>query len=247
MTVQSGFNCTVYIAFTPFVAGYRTGNVTFKDSGGNSYVTQPVRYAVAAVKGASLTPQAAVLPDQLVGTSGTVANFTLSNNGNLPFTVGTVTGANVSFSGSSPNADFVDTAYVCSGFSVNPGGSCPVSIVFAPQSLGKTGLYHPVTYADSSHATFTATVSGTGVAATASANLYPQAYFFSSPQLVSATSTSYQDQVNFVLTNTGTVPLTVGNISGQDLTGTAGSGGDFVDHWILFQLRRGNRLPRRQL
>ena len=230
VTVQSGFNCTVYIAFTPSVAGYRTGSVTFKDSGGNSYVTQLVGYAVAAVKGASLTPQAAVLPDQSVGTSGTVANFTLSNNGNLPFTVGTVTGANVSFSGSSPNADFVDTAYVCSGFSVNPGGSCPVSIVFAPQSLGaKTGTVTiPVTYADSSHATFTATVSGTGVAATASANLYPQAYFFSSPQVVSATSTSYQDQVNFVLTNTGTVPLTVGNISGQDLTGTAGSGGDFV-------------------
>jgi hypothetical protein len=45
---------------------------------------------------------------------------------------------------------------------------------------------------------------------------------------VSATSTSYQNQANFVLTNTGTVSLTVGNISGQDITATVGSGGDFV-------------------
>ena len=231
VTVQSGFNCTVYIAFTPSVVGYRTGNLTFKDSGGNSYVTQLAGYAVAAVKGASLTPQAAALPDQTVGTSGTVfANFTLSNTGNLPLTVGTVTGTNVSFSGASSTTDFVDTAYLCSGFSVNPGGSCPVSIVFTPQSLGaKTGsVTIPVTYADSSHATFTATVSGTGIAPSASANLYPQAYFFSAPQVVSATNTSYQSQFNFVLTNTGTVPLTVGNFSGQDITGTAGSGGDFV-------------------
>jgi len=226
-TVLANNYCFTVFLFHPVAAGYRTGTATFKDSLGNTYTAPLAGYAVSPVYDAVLSPAALIFPNTTLltpyegGDSNTVV---LTNTGNTPLTIGTVTGTNTSSTG-----DFPLTYEYCSGQTVQPGNTCSVTPGFTPQALGKrTGsIVFPVTYANQTTASFTASLSGVGVAAAPSASISPQTTVF--PATVAGTTQlNYQSEVTLTVTNTGNTQFTVGTISGTDLTATAGMGGDFV-------------------
>jgi hypothetical protein len=231
-TVAAGSYCSTVFVFHPSAVGYRTGAVTFKDSTGKTYSAALAGYAVPEINSASLTPQALILPATSLQAPASPYNnppaVVLNNIGNAPLTIGSVLGKNVSSTG-----DF-STVYPagndeCSGMTIQPGSGCSVYVVFTPRATGtRTGsLTFPVTYADKTTASLTATLSGTGLPNVGSANLLPQTAVFAD-QVAGANSQNYQNEMGFVLTNAGTVQLTVGTLSGTNLSATPGSGSDFA-------------------
>ena len=230
-SVFPGSYCDTVFYFHPSATGYRTGTVTFKDSQGNSYTAGLSGYGETPVYQATLTPQAFVFPDTILQSTYSPNSYpnpgiVLTNTGNVPLIIGSVSGTNLSSTG-----DFAQGYDLCSGQTVQPGSTCTESPSFTPRALGtRTGtLTFPVTYANQTTATFTASLSGVGIAAVSSATLTPQSSVF--PATVAGTSQlNYGDtELILVLTNTGNSSLTVGTMSGTDVTATAGTGGDFVE------------------
>ena len=232
-TIYPGNLCYSYFLFQPSVRGYRTGKVTFVDGNGNSYTAGLAGYGLAEVNSVSVTPQSAVLPPTALQASVNPydtdsTNVTVTNNGNAPVVVGTVTGTNIA-SGDDFTITYPGGYDYCSGSTIQAGQSCQTTVGFTPQKTGKrTGsLQYPVTYADNTTASITATLSGVGLANLNSANLLPQSAVFSA-QVAGAANESYQNEAQFVLTNTGTVQMTVGNLAGTDLASTSGTQSDFL-------------------
>jgi hypothetical protein len=229
VTVQAGQSCSTTFVFAPSVAGYRTGTVTFEESNGTKYTAALAGYAVAAVDSAAVFPQALVLPATTVvgassDVSGSQSAVYLMNQGNTPLTVGTISTVNVSSTG-----DFnTSGGDQCSGAAVPPGEQCSVTVGFTPRALGsRTGsITFPVTYADNTTASLTATLAGTGINSVAGASLTPQSVYFAS-EVAGPNSIEYFNQQNLVITNTGNQNITVGPVTGKNLTTTAGKDGDF--------------------
>ncbi|MBV9296549.1 MAG: choice-of-anchor D domain-containing protein, partial [Acidobacteriaceae bacterium] len=225
-TITGGGNCYVYVSFAPTTPGYTTGTLTFKNSSNTTLATVALAgYSPAAANSAYLDPTGLNFTNQVVTTTSNYQTLTLYNSGNLPFTVGTLNGTNV---GTPPTDEFSISSGNgggdnCSGQTVQPGSSCSAYVTFTPSATGtRTGsLSFPVTYADSTTATFTATLAGTGVAETNSAVVSPTAASFVD-QTVGAT-TPYTVQLN--LTNSGNQPFTVGTLSGTNtIVGSSGTG-----------------------
>lgn len=225
-TLNPGGACDLAFVFHPSAVGYRTGTATFIDSAGNKYTAALAGYGVAAVAGAQISPQVLVMPpapvQPAIGASNSQA-VTLNNTGNMPLTIGTITGTNAA-----TGDDFPSVTSGCNGATVQPGSSCTVGVSFQPLATGqRTGsLTFPVTYSDQTTTTLTADLSGLGQAAAGSATLSPSSATF--PVTVAGTNqANEQSSTSFVLTNTGNVQLTIGTMTGTDLTATAGTGGDF--------------------
>jgi hypothetical protein len=129
--------------------------------------------------------------------------------------VGTLTGVNIAV-GSSSTGEFSTTASGgsdgCSGTSVTPAGSCTVYVVFTPSATGlRSGsVTFPVTYADSTTAARTATLSGNGIASSSSVEVTPAGIQFGN-LIVGTGSENYANTVQ--LTNTGSAPVIVGSDS----------------------------------
>jgi hypothetical protein len=224
-TVSPGTYCATTFYFHPTAAGYRTGTATFTDSLNNTYTAALAGYGIPVVDAAILSPQAQVFPNTPLKSpyNGSQSiEVGLTNTGNVPLTIENVTGTNISDTG-----DFPLTS-VCIGQIVQPGTTCSESPGFTPQALGtRTGsIEFSVTYKDETSASFTATLSGVGVANSNSASISPQTMVF--PATVAGTGL-LNNQVTLIVTNTGNTQLTFGTISGADLTTTAGTGGDFVE------------------
>jgi hypothetical protein len=219
-SVVAGSSCYIYITFKPSSTGVQTGSVTFPVT----YSNNTTANFTATVSGtgmsetdvAVLSPTAATFLDQVVGTTSSSVPLTLTNNGDLPFTVGTLTGTNTVI-GTSTTGEFSGNGSggydYCSGYAVTAGGSCTVYVVFTPSSAGaQTGsISFPVTFEDNSTTTVKATLSGNGIAGTNSVQVSPAGIQFST-ELVGTVS-DYQD-VEF--TNTGSEPVV---ISADTVTG----------------------------
>jgi hypothetical protein len=231
VTVTPGSSCNSVFYFHPSAMGYRTGTVTFTNSLGNQYTAALAGYGDTPIYAADLSPQALVMasaPIQPAVGANTGGIITLNNMGNTPLTVGTVSGTNVASGDDFPTI-VAGGSTGCTGVTVQPGTNCSVSVGFTPLAAGQhTGnLTFPVTYANKTTATLTATLSGTGQTPAGSSTLLPQSAVFSSA-VAGTGQLNYQNSATFVLTNTGNVQLTMGTITGTDLTTTAGIGGDFV-------------------
>jgi hypothetical protein len=223
--VLPGTYCPTTFYFHPTVAGYRTGTATFTDSLNNTYTVPLAGYGIPAVDAAILSPPAQVFPNTPLKTpynGSQLIEVGLTNTGNVPLTIENVTGTNISATGDFPLTDS------CSGQPVQPGATCFESPGFTPQALGtRTGsIVFSVAYPDQTTASFTASLSGVGVANSPSASISPQTAVF--PATIAGT-VQLNNQVTLIVTNTGNTPLTFGTISGADLTTTAGTGGDFVE------------------
>ena len=227
-TVAAGSSCNVYVNFIPSTAGSKSGSinfpVTYFDGTTASFTATLSGQAVNEQDTATLSPTNLTFPQQVAAhpnVGGTANEFplTLTNTGNLTFTVGTLTGTDT-IVGTSTSGDFVaanTTLYGvniggydgCSGTTVPTKSSCTVYVYFAPGTTGaKTGsINFPVTYTDGTKATFTATLSGNAIAAVNTVAVSPTTAQFESQIVGTTDSNNYQ---TVTVQNTGNIPVTVG-------------------------------------
>jgi phosphatidylserine/phosphatidylglycerophosphate/cardiolipin synthase-like enzyme len=195
-TLAAGSSCSFAITFTPAAAG-ATYNATFgvtDNSGGVAGATQTVALSgagatAAPVALAVLSPSSLTFAATTVGNSAATQTVTLSNPGTA-----TLTGIATSISG----AGFSDTS-VC-GATLAAGGSCSISVGFAPTAVGSAA--GTLSVADSATGSpQTVAITGSGVAPQASLSSTGIAF----PTTQIATTSAAQ---TVTLTNTGTAALT---------------------------------------
>jgi FtsP/CotA-like multicopper oxidase with cupredoxin domain len=154
---------------------------------------------LGASPAASVAPLALAFNDVLVGATAS-QTVTVSNGGMGNLVVGGVslsaTGA-ASFSQSNACGTIV------------PGGSCLITVFFAPKALGAAGSALTIATNDAVNPTFTVALTGNGIGP--QALIAPPSLAFGS-QLVGTTATAQ----TVTLTNTGTAPMSV---SGPVLSG----------------------------
>jgi hypothetical protein len=231
-TIAPGSACYSSFVFTPSAVGYRTGTVSYVSSTGITYTAALAGYGIAKVNTASLSPQSLLLPSTAANAGTTSSSeptsVSLTNTGNAPLVVGTVSGSNVSTTGDFTIIYPGGTDY-CSGVTLQPGYSCGVNVGFTPRATGvRTGsLTFPVTYADKTTASLTASLSGTGLARVGSGSLLPQLVTYPA-QVAGFDTSTYQDEMQLTLTNSGTVQMTPGTLTGTNLGTTAQAGSDFL-------------------
>jgi hypothetical protein len=228
-------NCQVNVVFSPTTTGYHTGTLTVTSNQG-SFTAQLAGYAPPVSDTGYLSPGALSFPSQVVSTTSTAQLIYLYNTGASAFTVGTVTGTNYGltseFSLYADNPGYDS----CSGVTVQTpdsqtanGGSCYVYVQFTPSAAGtRTGtIVFPVTYSDGTTGTFTANLTGLGVAQKNEAILTPTISTYPDTAVGTANQTF---TLIFTLSNPGNLPFLVGQLSGTNVTVGAGPVGDFTTY-----------------
>ncbi len=126
--LKPGANCTLSTVFTPSTTGTRLGAITLNDNA-------PANPQVVALVGTGLEASATLNPSSLTfvrqksGTTSAARNVTLTNNGDAPLTITSIT----------TTAEFSQTN-TCGSF-VNVAKSCTISVKFAPSATGvQTGV-----------------------------------------------------------------------------------------------------------
>jgi hypothetical protein len=144
---------------------------------------------------ANLSPGSLSFGNVLVGSTSAAQNLTLSNTGTATLTI-----SSIAPGGASP-ADFSQTNNC--GSAVTAGGSCTIAVKFTPLSAATFSANITVTdnAAGSPH---TASLSGTGITATAGISFSPTSLTFSSQTV--GTSSSPQA---VTVTNTGSANLVI--------------------------------------
>ena len=215
-TTANGGSCYILVQFAPSAGSTRTGTmsfpVTYSDGTTGTFTANLTGIGIAQKNEAVLSPTVGTFPDTAIGTASTgfPQSFVLTNSGNLPFTVGPVTGTNLVI-GSNTTGEFSTAVYYgvdyCSNTTVTPASSCYVTASFAPSGTGaRTGtMVFPVTYANTTTpVTFTATLTGNGIAANSAVAVSPAGIQFDSTTSGAGISTNYQI---ITVTNTGNLPV----------------------------------------
>ncbi|MGH9645029.1 MAG: choice-of-anchor D domain-containing protein, partial [Terriglobales bacterium] len=130
-TLPAGAMCTLPVTFAPLTSGTLNESLTLTDNSLNEVnATQSISLtgtATGSASGtASLTPSSLTFPGQLVGTAGTAETVTLTNTSasNLTLSIDSI----------SVSSNFAETT-TC-GASLAQGGSCTISVAFAPTTAG---------------------------------------------------------------------------------------------------------------
>jgi len=207
--LNPGASCGVRVSFTPAASGSRTGTVTITDTTTASPHTFTLTgTGVTSAQTITITPSSLVFADQAVGqTTARALTVVVTNTGN----------AVVTFDRVVESGDFRITANGCGTLSFRtPPATCNISVVFTPTATGaRTGS---IVLTDSATGSpQTVTLSGNGLAVSATATLSPATLSFNNQPQGEASTTQ-----NVVLTNTGNVPI---NIASATFTGT--NPGDF--------------------
>jgi FtsP/CotA-like multicopper oxidase with cupredoxin domain len=201
-------NCTVTMTFKPGAMGNRSTTLIINSSdpatpvlniGVSGFGTQ----SIAALSATSLT-----FPVQLVNTSSAAQLVTLSNTGNVAYTI-----SGISLAGTN-RADYV----MSSTCPINPatlaaGGTCSISVSFRPTAGGTRAASVAISTTANVNPTPSVTLSGVGT----QVNLSTLTLSFA-PQVVGTQSAAQQ----VTLTNTGPAALHLNSIT---LAGT--NPGDF--------------------
>lgn len=200
--VLPGGSCTITVSFAPTASGADAETLSIQSDGGNATVALSGT-GIAPI--ASLSPTALDFGAQILGTVSVPQTVTLSNTGSAPLTVSALTIYGVN-PGDLPAAYLQNNA--C-GYTVQPGGSCTITVSFAPTVAGTATAALGILSGTATVGTVTLT--GSGVTAP-NASVAPGSLFFGNQ----ATGTSSAAQV-ITVTNTGTATLTV---SGITITGS---------------------------
>jgi hypothetical protein len=195
-TLASNASCTVNISFLPTQVGFRAGQVFVSSNSNfqaNSTINMTGSGAGVGISQLTLASSGLVFNSQAVGTTSPQQSLLVTNTGNVPVTIATVT----------TNGDYVLGG--CAQFgpaTVNPGSTCNVSVKFAPTAAGaRTGT---VTIADNTPAGFHSfTLTGTGVADSQTLSITPAALAFANQSVGQQTPA-----LSIVVTNTGTFAVT---------------------------------------
>ena len=128
IAVNSG--CTVTVTFTPQAAGVRSALLTITDDAPNSPQTVTLSgTGFSNGPGISLSPATPSFPTTTQGTSSAAQMLTVTNSGNAPLHV-----SSVSLGGS--NASEFSLNSGCNA-AVAPGANCTISMVFSPVVAGQ--------------------------------------------------------------------------------------------------------------
>ena len=199
-TLRVGAYCTSNVQFAPAGTGARTGTLVFEDTAAGSPQSVTLKG-----NGLAAAPLAIATPDSL--NFGTQANGTttpnpltvsLDNIGNVPFDA-----SNVSITGADAG-DFQFYYQGCLSDIVTPGRNCQIQLTFTPAATGtRTATLSFVNGAG----TQTASLTGTGVAATFALGLTPSTLTFQAQQ-----KGVQSPAQNVWLINTGTAAITPSKI-----------------------------------
>ncbi|MGM9488576.1 choice-of-anchor D domain-containing protein [Ideonella sp. YS5] len=204
-SLPASSSCTITVAFTPTAAGTRSGTLSITHSG----LTTAVPIALSGTGAAAATQSTISLDastfafgNQTVNTTSGAKTLTVSNTGNaaLNFSAITVGGAAA--------ADYSATGGCAVGTPVAAGGSCKLTLRFAPSATGSRSASLTLK-SDASNGDATVSLSGTGQAvATPQASLSPSSVSFGS---VTVGNSSTAQTVT--LTNSGSAALSITDIS----------------------------------
>ncbi|MGH9703423.1 MAG: choice-of-anchor D domain-containing protein, partial [Candidatus Acidiferrales bacterium] len=192
-SLAPGSICAFTIIFSPTGAGQRTGAISLVDDSATGG-TQGINLVGIGVSPAvTPSPSSLSFGSQNVGTTSAAQSISVPNTGASPLGIGSVV----------VTGDFAQTNDC--GQSVAGNGECTISVTFTPKASGsRTGT---VTITDSAvNSPQLVTLTGAGIVATAS--LSPKSLTFSSQSLGSSSAPQ-----NVNLSNTGTGPLTISNIT----------------------------------
>jgi hypothetical protein len=195
-TLAAGISCAISVTFTPAAAGANSATLSVSDN-----VTGSPQIVMLTGTGtapqANLAPNPVAFGNQSINTTSATQTVMLSNPGNatLSITGVTLTGANA--------AAFTQTS-AC-GSSLAAGGSCAITVAFAPTAAGAQSA--TLSVADNATGTpQTVTLTGTGTAPQAS--LAPTPVSFGN-QIINTTSATQ----TVALSNAGNAPLTITGIT----------------------------------
>jgi trimeric autotransporter adhesin len=200
-SVAAASSCTVSLTFRPAAgaAGARTGSLSIVHNapGSPGSVNLSGTATAAAAPAAALTASLAY-GSLNVGTTSTAQTATLSNTGNAPLTIGTL---------STGSTEFAISGGTCAaGGTVAAAGSCTVNLTFTPSAAGARTAMLTITHTAAGGQSSTS-LSGTGVALTPVIGLSPTTLSFS--QMVNTTSVAQ----TVTLSNTGNAPLVLGTLT----------------------------------
>ena len=125
-SVAAGAMCTINVTFAPTATGTRTATLSITDNATSPPSPQTVALTgTATAPSVSVTPSSIAFPAQYVGTSGLPQSVTVTNNGNAPLSITSVTTSATDFG----------TLNAC-GSTVAAGSSCAIGVFFDPSASG---------------------------------------------------------------------------------------------------------------
>lgn len=220
--VSAGSSCQLVLGFTPQSLGSKTGSltipITYADNSTATLTVDLSGLGVAATPAAAISPANLAFPPVVVGQTQetySVNNAIIVNNtGNETFTVGTVTGTNLTATAGQGGDFYFTPQYYQSP--VAPGLGFLIGFTFQPQAVGSRSgsVSIPVTFADGSKTTFTALLTGTGVKPAPAIVLSATQLNFE-PQVAGGSIADYAtgvDERSVLLTNTGNALATIKSI-----------------------------------
>ncbi|MGD0693506.1 MAG: choice-of-anchor D domain-containing protein [Terriglobia bacterium] len=152
-SLAPGANCVISVTFTPTAVGSRTGSISVSDNSANS----PQSVALSGTgygAGANLVPTSLNFGNQNVGSTSPPQTVTLYSTGTTALSISSVTSI----------GDFGQTNNC--GTSVPAGGSCTITVTFAPAAPGNRAGFILV-YDNAPGGLQAVSLSGTGVGAMA--------------------------------------------------------------------------------
>ena len=160
--------CRIDVVFKPTAVGTREGTVTITDSApGSPHVVQ--LSGVGGVSSLTFSPTTLTFGNINLGRKSAAKNVTVTNNGSSPITFLSITS----------NGDYTETD-TC-GTSIAVGGTCTLTVTFAPSGSGKRN--GRVTFNDTDPSNLqTLTLSGVGVVPASTVAVSPRAATLTSQQ-----------------------------------------------------------------
>jgi len=186
--LAAGASCTVQVHFTPKSAGAKAAKLT-ASAPGTSATVALAGTGSAASGSLAASPTTKDFGDVATGTTSPATSFTLTNGG-----AGATGNVTVTLTGTDKASFTVSDP--CSGKPIAAGGSCSVSVAFAPAATGAKAASLTAT-ADGVSGTATASLAGNGVAP-AAFSVTPATFDFGS--ILDGTATAAQ---TFTVQNTG--------------------------------------------
>jgi hypothetical protein len=201
-TVAVNATCTFNVTFTPTGTGARAADLQVADDATGSPQTLSLtgNGLAAATPAVAITPASPVMfPNTVQGVASAPVTVTVTNSGNAPLTITTVTitGTN--------SADFVAATNTCNGAALAANATCTVGVVFTPGAVGARTA--TIQVADDAPASpQSAALNGSGIAAGSAVLIAPN------PLALSATQGTASAPGNVTITNTGNAPLHISGI-----------------------------------
>jgi FtsP/CotA-like multicopper oxidase with cupredoxin domain len=200
ISLAAGGACTIGTTFTPAAMGNRS---TVLRINSNDPVTPALNISLSGFGTqsiAAVSPTSLTFPQQLVNTTSAAQTVTLSNNGNVTYSI-----TSISLGGTNPTNFVLNYNCPIGGKGLAAGTSCSVSLTFRPIAAGSslTATVNIITNANVNPAT---TVPVSGKATQVNLSTLSLTY---APQVVGTTSANQ----SVTLTNTGPAALGITSVA----------------------------------